>query len=199
MDQASEETALEQGSRDVVITVKEDGQRRFCRKCQMDKPDRTHHCSVCGTCVLKMDHHCPWLNNCVGHHNQKFFYLFIFWGVFYTSFVGIASIFPVYDILISENGLLEIDVNWLFVVLAGCIFGLCLAGFCSFHSYLLLTNQTTIETFQRSRYRSLGAPLRQDARAKQLNLFDLGWSMGDGRSFPLNEQAYEAVSMNEMV
>eukprot|EP00808_Paulinella_micropora_P028464 g25301.t1 len=32
---------------------------RFCRKCNVVKPMRAHHCSVCKRCVLKMDHHCP--------------------------------------------------------------------------------------------------------------------------------------------
>ena len=36
------------------------GAIRYCDKCQAVKPDRSHHCSVCGECILKMDHHCPW-------------------------------------------------------------------------------------------------------------------------------------------
>eukprot|EP00388_Colpodella_angusta_P004888 GDKJ01015604.1.p1 GENE.GDKJ01015604.1~~GDKJ01015604.1.p1 ORF type:complete len:444 (-),score=56.24 GDKJ01015604.1:87-1418(-) len=47
--------------------------RRYCRMCNVWKPDRTHHCSTCGQCVLNMDHHCPWLNNCIGFWNRKFF------------------------------------------------------------------------------------------------------------------------------
>lgn len=37
------------------------GGYRTCEKCNLIKPDRAHHCSVCDACVLKMDHHCPWL------------------------------------------------------------------------------------------------------------------------------------------
>uniref|UniRef100_A0A5S6QT24 Palmitoyltransferase n=1 Tax=Trichuris muris TaxID=70415 RepID=A0A5S6QT24_TRIMR len=46
-----------------------------CRSCIRPKPPRSHHCSVCGRCILKMDHHCPWLDQCVGHYNHRYYYL----------------------------------------------------------------------------------------------------------------------------
>ncbi len=43
------------------------------------KPERAHHCRACKTCTLKFDHHCPWLNQCVGLGNERYFVLFMAW------------------------------------------------------------------------------------------------------------------------
>ncbi|XP_058841082.1 palmitoyltransferase ZDHHC16B-like isoform X5 [Acipenser ruthenus] len=68
----------------------------ICKKCIAPKPPRTHHCSICNRCILKMDHHCrilflkisAWLNNCVGHFNHRYFFsfcLFMTMGCLYCS------------------------------------------------------------------------------------------------------------------
>lgn len=34
----------------------------FCHYCSKPKSPRVHHCRSCGTCVLDMDHHCPFVS-----------------------------------------------------------------------------------------------------------------------------------------
>lgn len=48
-----------------------------CAKCGLPKPERAHHCRVCNRCVLRMDHHCPWTENCVGYRNVGYFLRFV--------------------------------------------------------------------------------------------------------------------------
>ncbi len=49
----------------------------FCLKCNRTRPARAHHCSICQECILRMDHHCPWINNCVGERNHGHYLRFL--------------------------------------------------------------------------------------------------------------------------
>ncbi|XP_074070655.1 palmitoyltransferase ZDHHC23 isoform X1 [Macrotis lagotis] len=51
--------------------VKED----WCARCQLVRPARAWHCRICGVCVRRMDHHCIWINSCVGESNHQAFIL----------------------------------------------------------------------------------------------------------------------------
>ncbi|XP_027018113.1 zf-DHHC domain-containing protein isoform X2 [Tachysurus fulvidraco] len=57
-----------------------------CSRCETYRPPRAHHCRVCQRCIRRMDHHCPWINNCVGELNQKYFIQFLF-------YTGMASLY----------------------------------------------------------------------------------------------------------
>ncbi|CAM9122365.1 unnamed protein product [Discosporangium mesarthrocarpum] len=60
----------------------------ICGRCHGIKPVRSHHCRICARCIVRMDHHCPWVNNCVGACNLKHFLLFLI----YTILVGTYAV-----------------------------------------------------------------------------------------------------------
>lgn len=43
----------------------------------MAKPLRAKHCKTCNHCVARFDHHCHWMDNCIGVNNHKWFVLLI--------------------------------------------------------------------------------------------------------------------------
>lgn len=118
---------------------------KFCKYCKDYKPIRSHHCSICQSCVFKMDHHCPWINNCVGQNNLRYFILFLTWMLIGCSFILITSS----PILLQNKEIFYLSqrkkTEFGFVVI------LCLAGliilflFNIWNWFLLLKGLTTIE------------------------------------------------------
>lgn len=49
---------------------------RICDVCKTYKPPRCHHCSRCNKCCLKFDHHCSFIDVCIGFHNYKYYVQF---------------------------------------------------------------------------------------------------------------------------
>lgn len=91
---------------------KHDGTVRICRKSKpaMYKPDRAHYCRVMQRCVLKMDHFCPWLNNCIGFYNHKFFVLFVAYMAMITVFMVVVMT-PVFVNIVSNMEQITLDLK----------------------------------------------------------------------------------------
>jgi len=109
------------------------------------KPERAHHCHVCGRCGRKMDHHCPWVANCVGQDNYRHFFLFLFYLTVGCAFVVIITC-PTWFYEAPDH-LYRHEAPVMFVSLLCSAAFFAVGGLFALHLYLLLSNQTTIEMY----------------------------------------------------
>lgn len=127
----------------------------ICRLCKSNVSKTSKHCAPCGRCVNSFDHHCKWLNNCVGARNYKHFLVSVI-GFFLNSlFIFIFTLELIIEY--SENkGELEeiIDENesikaWIAqtIILFGysVISAVLLGNLLFFHIWLKCKGLTTFE------------------------------------------------------
>lgn len=131
----------------------------FCALCDNRwKPPRAHHCRSCKECIFRMDHHCPWINNCVAFRNQKPFILFLIYigiGLLLNLFILSAGLFywmttPDTKFRSTTAGILSTDFSL-------TVFFLNISLGFLFEQYeALQSNSTLVESYQLTRGRQNG-------------------------------------------
>jgi len=142
-------------------------EEKDCGTCLLRRPARSKHCSVCGRCVCRFDHHCPWVNNCVGERNLKYFLLFLlvhFALCSYVSCIIVAHVRRQYHRRFDFGQGSPLGWGeWILLVLHFCfnsypiqavatimttVLAIMLGGFLGYHLRLAAINITTNEMFK---------------------------------------------------
>jgi len=119
----------------------------YCRYCESSVRLDSKHCWDCNKCVANFDHHCPWLNTCIGARNYGSFYVAIWSMLAVMGITAAAAILLLIRAITSD----DFQYKWVvfvidLVVLAvnACLWFLDLA-LVVFHTYLCIADITTYE------------------------------------------------------
>ncbi|GAA6024207.1 hypothetical protein JCM11491_001285 [Sporobolomyces phaffii] len=141
---------------------------KWCETCEIYRPPRTSHCRLCDNCVELTDHHCAFLNNCIGRRNYFPFLAFL---VSANLLLAYSIAFTAYYISLTPSSPRRWDSIGSYILLALLLaVTIPVAGLGLYHARLVWKNRTTIEML---RPKSSRGGLNPSTGEAMSNLFQL--------------------------
>jgi len=116
----------------------------FCIICCSNIANNSKHCKKCNKCVNSFDHHCNWLNNCIGKTNYPFFYALLIVLIFDLFFIGGVGFYIYICATLEEKKKLIYIFNLIFNFI-DLIIGFNLSYLFVIHSYFIYKGISTYE------------------------------------------------------
>ncbi|KAI8073174.1 DHHC palmitoyltransferase-domain-containing protein [Gongronella butleri] len=138
-----------------VIIKEEPVILKFCDTCLIYRPPRASHCRQCNNCVEIEDHHCIWLNNCIGKRNYRSFYAFVVTGTLLCFYILAFTIVQLVLMYQEQNprafvAIIQQAPVTFALALISLLMLVPVGSLTSYHCYLTLRGITTHEQLRSS-------------------------------------------------
>ena len=130
-------------------------QFKYCRSCKFYRSPRASHCRVCDLCVDVHDHHCVWVNNCIGVGNYRAFLGMLISVMTLTlTLCGFALAYAILGWSTDSSNygigsLLTRRIVAIVMVVITAVVGWTFIGFFLFHLRISAANMTTHESIRK--------------------------------------------------
>ena len=173
LNASSKEACLARGLCGEKNWLLEDYKSRFCLHCEIYKTKDAVHCDHCNSCVRCHNHHCVFVNNCIGKRNYKHFLALVSCLLLLNIYFIVAMFLAFPQLMLIDLSIFRSFIMLLFLQ------SVLISGYCMFHLFLFFSylisgedpsrvrEHSPLRSFLFKRLRKLKAKINRSFRRKQ--------------------------------